>query len=193
MSATATPHRLGYARVSTVDQHLDAQLDALQAAGCARIWSEHASGADRNRGELAALLDHLRPGDVLVTTKLDRLARSVSHLVELAADLTARGVDLVILDQGIDTTTPSGRLMFHMLGAIAEFERDLIRDRTRAGLAAAAARGRKGGRPVVCTPETVEAARTLMAGGMSVSAAARQLGVHRATLHRHLPTAHASS
>lgn len=193
MSATATPHRLGYARVSTVDQNLDAQLDALQAAGCARIWSEHASGADRNRGELAALLDHLRPGDVLVTTKLDRLARSVSHLVELSADLAARGVDLVILDQGIDTTTPSGRLMFNLLASIAEFERDLIRDRTRAGLTAAAARGRKGGRPVVCTPETVEAARTLMAGGMSVSAAARQLGVHRATLHRHLPTAHASS
>lgn len=181
-----TTNRLGYARVSTADQNLDAQLDALTAAGCHRTWSEHASGADRSRGELAALLDHLRPGDTLVTTKLDRIARSVSHLVDIAEDLRERGVDLVVLDQGIDTTTPAGRLMFHLIAAVGEFERDLIRDRTRAGLAAAAARGRKGGRPVVCTPETVEAARTLIAGGMTATAAARQLGISRATLHRHL-------
>jgi DNA invertase Pin-like site-specific DNA recombinase len=186
MTKTATGQRYGYARVSTQDQHLDAQRDALAAAGCHRIWSEHASGADRDRGELAALLDHLRPGDVLVITKLDRLARSVAHLVDLAAYLDSEGIGLVVLDQGIDTTTPAGRLMFHVIAAIGEFERDLIKDRTTAGLAAARARGRVGGRPVTCTPETVEAARTLLAGGMSVSAAARQLGIHRATLHRHL-------
>ncbi len=185
MTTTVGSHRLGYARVSTAGQSLDAQHDALAAAGCARVWSDVASGADRGRGELAALLDHLRAGDVLVTTRLDRLARSVSHLVDLAADLAGRGVDLVILDQGIDTTTPAGRLHFHVIAAVGEFERDLIRERTRDGLAAAAARGRRGGRPVTCTPETVEAARALMRSGMTVSAAARQLGVHRTTLHRH--------
>lgn len=95
------------------------------------------------------------------------------------------GIGLVVLDQGIDTTTPAGRLLFHVLASIGEFERDLIRERTKVGLAAAKARGRTGGRPVTCTPETVEAARTLMSGGMSVSAAARQLGISRATLHRH--------
>lgn len=190
MTATATPaptgHRLGYARVSTPDQSLNGQLDALNAAGCARTWSEHASGADRDRGQLAALLDHARAGDTIVITKLDRLARSVAHLVELAAWLDAEEIGLIVLDQGIDTTTPAGRLLFHILASIGEFERDLIRERTKVGLAAARARGRTGGRPVTCTPETVEAARTLMAGGMSVSAAARQLGIHRATLHRHL-------
>jgi DNA invertase Pin-like site-specific DNA recombinase len=180
--------KFGYARVSTQDQRLDAQIDALTAAGCVRIWSEHASGADRTRGELAACLDHLRAGDVLVVTKLDRLARSVAHLVELAAWLDERDIGLIATDQAIDTTSAAGRLIFHTLAAVAEFERDLIRERTIAGLTAAAARGRKGGRPVVCTAETVEAARTLLASGMSVSAAARQLGMHRATLHRHLPS-----
>ena len=179
-------YRLGYARVSTADQSLDGQLDALVGAGCSRVWTEVASGADRMRGELADLLDHARSGDVVTITKLDRLARSVAHLVDLAAHLSAEGVDLVVTDQGIDTTTPAGRLLFHVLGAIAEFERDLIRERTQVGLAAAKARGRTGGRPVTCTPETVQAARALMAGGMTVSAAARQLRIHRATLHRHL-------
>jgi DNA invertase Pin-like site-specific DNA recombinase len=172
--------------VSTADQSLDGQLDALRAADCDRIWCEVASGADRMRGELADLLDHARSGDVVTITKLDRLARSVAHLVDLAAHLSAEGIDLVVLDQGIDSTSPAGRLLFHVLGAIAEFERDLIRERTKVGLAAAKARGRTGGRPVTCTAETVQAARALMAGGMTVSAAARQLGIHRATLHRHL-------
>jgi DNA invertase Pin-like site-specific DNA recombinase len=181
-----TPTRLGYARVSTAEQTLDSQTDALTAAGCARVWSEHASGADRTRGQLAAVLDHLRPGDVLVITKLDRLARSTAHLIELAAHLAAAGVDLVVLDQAIDTTTPAGKLMFTLLGAVGEFERDLIRSRTMDGLAAARARGRVGGRPVACTPETVEAARALLAGGMSKAAVARQLKIERTTLWRHL-------
>lgn len=188
MTPTApTGQRLGYARVSTATQSLASQVDALDGIGrCDRVWTETASGADRNRGELAALLAHARPGDVVIVTKLDRLARSVSHLVSLADDLRQRGIDLVVLDQAIDTTTSAGALLFHVIAAVGQFERDLIRERTTAGLAAAAARGRKGGRPVVCTPETVEAARTLMAGGMSVTAAARQLGISRATLHRHL-------
>ena len=186
MTTTPTPARFGYARVSTADQSLDGQFDALTAAGCRRIWSEHASGADRDRGQLAAALDHLRTGDVLVVTKLDRLARSVAHLVELAAHLERAGIGLIVLDQAIDTTTPAGRLLFHVIASVGEFERDLIRERTKVGLAAAAARGRKGGRPVKATAETIKAAKTLIAGGMTVSAAARQLGVHRTTLHRHM-------
>jgi DNA invertase Pin-like site-specific DNA recombinase len=178
--------RLGYARVSTTDQNLDAQLDALTANGCDRIWSEKASGAKDDRAELAALLDHARQGDVFVCTKLDRVARSVPHLVGLGETLRSRGIDLVVIDQGIDTSTPHGKLMFHMLAAIAEFERDLIRERTRAGLAAARARGRTGGRPVKCTPDKVAAARVLIAGGVTITDAAKQLGLSRATLHRHL-------
>lgn len=186
MTTTTAGARLGYARVSTADQNLAAQTDALEAAECHPIYREHASGGDRDRPQLAALLTYARPGDVVVVTKLDRLARSVAHLVELAAHLDAQGIGLVVLSQGIDTTTPAGRLMFHVLAAIGEFERDLIRERTNEGLAAAAERGRKGGRPVVATDEKVTAARHLIDGGMSVTTAAKALGLSRRTLHRHL-------
>lgn len=177
-----TPTRFGYARVSTDDQHLDGQLGALTAAGCVRTWSEHASGADRTRGELAACLDHLRAGDALVITKLDRLARSVSHLCELSAYLSERGVDLIVLDQGIDTSTPAGKLMFHVIAAVAEFERDLIRERTVVGIAAARLRGAVPGRPVRCTPDKLAAAETLMASGQTLRSAAASLGLSASTL-----------
>ncbi|MCU1670871.1 MAG: site-specific recombinase, invertase Pin, partial [Blastococcus sp.] len=139
--------RIGYGRVSTPDQNADAQHDALDAAGCERVFFDHGvSGKLARRPELDACLDYLRPGDTLVITKLDRLGRSVKNLVDQVLDLGTRNVDLVVISQGIDTTTPAGKLIFHVLAAIAEFERDLILERTLEGLAAARARGRKGGR-----------------------------------------------
>src|SRR5436305_14159384 len=133
---------IGYARVSTTDQTTDPQIDALTAAACDRIFREKASGALRERPELAAALDYIRPGDTLVVTKLDRLGRSLPHLIETLTGLGERGVGFRSLGEGIDTTTSAGRLMMHVLGAIAQFERDLIVERTRAGLAPAPARGR---------------------------------------------------
>lgn len=177
---------IGYARVSTDDQTTNPQTDALEAAGCDRIFEEKASGALRDRPQLLAALDYIRPGDVLVVAKLDRLGRSLRHLIEVVADLETRGVGLRSLAEGIDTTTPAGRLLLHILGAIAQFERDLIIERTHAGLAAARARGRFGGRPTSLTPEKVDAARALIASGRTVEAAARAVGVSRATLYRGL-------
>jgi DNA invertase Pin-like site-specific DNA recombinase len=177
---------IGYARVSTADQTTDGQHDALTAAGCERIYTEKASGALRERPQLDAMLDYARDGDTIVITKLDRLARSVSHLTELAADFRARGIEMRILDQGIDTNTLTGQLLYHVLGAVAEFERGLIRERTNVGLTAARERGRTGGRPATMTPEKLAAARNLINTGTSVKAAAAAIGVSRATLHRHL-------
>ncbi len=136
---------VGYARVSTRDQHPEAQTDALAAAGCDKRFTEHASGTLARRPALDEALSYLRAGDTLVVTKLDRLGRSVRNLKQIADDLQARQVGLRAVSQGIDTTTPGGRLFFHMLAAIAEFEHDLIVERTHDGLAAARARGRKGG------------------------------------------------
>lgn len=178
--------QLGYARVSTPGQRTEPQEDALRQAGCDRIWVEKASGTIAERVELKALLGYARKGDVIVATKLDRVARSVAHLVNLAGYLEQVGVGLKILDQGIDTTTVTGRLIFHILAAIGEFERDLIRDRTQIGLAAAKARGHLGGRPRTVTPERLEAAKRLVAGGQSIKAAAEAMGVSRSTLHRYL-------
>ncbi|MBV8933332.1 MAG: recombinase family protein, partial [Kutzneria sp.] len=137
---------IGYARVSTRDQHPEAQTDALTEAGCERIFTDKASGKLARRPELDKTLEYLRDGDTLVVTKLDRLGRSVRNLVELSAELDRRGVGLRVLHQGIDTSTPGGRLFFHIIAGIAEFERDLISERTLDGLDAARARGRKGGR-----------------------------------------------
>jgi DNA invertase Pin-like site-specific DNA recombinase len=178
--------RIGYARVSTTDQTTDPQHDALTAAGCDRIFVETASGALSDRPRLADCLDYLRTGDVLVVVKLDRLGRSLAHLISTITELDKRGVQFCSLGEGIDTTTASGRLLMHILGAIAEFERDLIRERTRAGLAAAKARGRTGGRPVQCGPEKAEAARLMIANGATVAVAASAVGVSRRSLYRHL-------
>lgn len=181
---------VGYGRISTSDQNTDAQRDALMATGCERIFLDTASGKLARRPKLDAALDFLRPGDTLVITKLDRLGRSVRNLVDLAAALAARRVDLRVLDQGIDTSTPGGKLTFHILGAIAEFERDLISERTRDGLNAARARGRKGGRRPKMTPAKLETARRLYsAREHTVAQIAEIIGVSRSTVHRVLSVA----
>ena len=138
---------VGYARVSTTDQNLDLQKDALRAAGCERLFTDMASGAKAERPGLAQALRECRPGDTLVVWKLDRLGRSLPHLVETVRELLEREVGFKSLQESIDTTTSGGKLIFHLFASLAEFERDLIRERTNAGLAAARARGRRGGRP----------------------------------------------
>jgi DNA invertase Pin-like site-specific DNA recombinase len=177
---------VGYARVSTTDQDVAAQTDRLTAAGCTRIFPETASGALRERPQLDACLDYLRAGDVLVVVKLDRLGRSLSHLIETVQALDDRGIGFRSLTENIDTTTAAGRLLMHILGALAEFERALIVERTQAGLAAARARGRTGGRPPVMTIGKIEAAEALVATGRTVAQAAEAVGVGRSTLYRHL-------
>jgi DNA invertase Pin-like site-specific DNA recombinase len=175
---------LGYARCSAADQNLDRQTDALGAAGCDRIFAEHMTGTRRDRPELAALLDYARPGDTLVVTELSRLGRRLSDLIDLAETLAERGIELRSLKEAIDTRTPTGKLVFHLLSSIAQFERDIIAERAAEGRAAAKARGRTGGRPR-CDETKIEAARQLVAGGMSAMQAARSVGVSRASLYRH--------
>jgi DNA invertase Pin-like site-specific DNA recombinase len=179
---------VGYARVSTRDQSPALQLEALNAAGCDRVFTEAASGASRDRPELKAALDYLRAGDQLVVWKLDRLARSVRQLVETAADLQAREIGLKVLTQQIDTSTPGGRLVFHMFAAIAEFERELTLERTHAGLAVARAAGRRGGRkPALGAAEVKRAKAMLGDPTITVEEVAQQLGVPISTLYRYLP------
>ena len=178
---------VGYARISTADQSLDLQRDALRAAGVERIFTDQASGRKDDRPGLAAALAALRPGDVLVVWKLDRLGRSLKHLVETVSALEQRGIGLRVLSGGVDTTSAAGRLVFGIFAALAEFEADLIKERTLAGLAAARARGRTGGRPRSLTPKQLAHARALMAhGDASVSEVAATLGVSRSTLYRAL-------
>ncbi|WP_035186047.1 recombinase family protein, partial [Acidiphilium sp. JA12-A1] len=150
---------IGYARVSTGDQNHDLQHDALRAAGCERIWTETASGARTDRPQLTALLDAARAGDTLVVWRLDRLGRSLRHLIEIGDDLQRRQIALRSLTEGIDTTTTAGRFVFSLLGALAQMEREILIERTQAGLAAAAARGRKGGRPRALDDGKVRAAQ----------------------------------
>ena len=138
---------VGYARVSTQDQDPALQLDALTAAGCGKVYREKASGAQRDRPELIAAIEYMREGDTLVVWKLDRLARSIKQLIETVENLGALGIGFRSLTEAIDTTTAGGKLVFHIFAALAEFERGVIRERTLAGLQAARARGRKGGRP----------------------------------------------
>src|SRR5512133_1928681 len=169
-------HLLGYARVSTTDQHPQLQVDALQGAGCYRVFTETASGARADRPVLAQVLDQLRPGDTLVVWKLDRLGRSLRHLVDVVTGLADRGVGFRSLQESIDTTTPGGRLVFHIFASLAEFERDLIRERTAAGLAVARARGRHGGRPSVMTSHKLQVAEEMYGSGQyTVSAIAKTL------------------
>lgn len=174
----------GYARVSTTGHDDALQLDALEQAGCHRILTDRASGAASSRPALDELLDMARRGDALVIWRLDRLGRSLCHLLEVVGDLEQRGVALRSLTENIDTSSPAGRLVFHTFGALAEFERDLIRERTKAGLAAARARGRVGGRPTVWTQEQREQAQRMLADGKTVSTVAQVLGVSRASVYR---------
>ena len=174
---------IGYARVSTTDQDLALQLDALAKAGCARIFEDKASGAKADRPWLAAALCFVRQGDILTVWKLDRLGRSLPHLIETVNALEARGVTFRSLTEAIDTTTPGGRLVFHIFGALGQFERDLIRERTRAGLEAAAVRGRQGGRKPVVTEEKLRRAQTLLTQGLTVREAAARVKVGKTALY----------
>lgn len=178
---------IGYARVSTPEQDLTPQLEALQTAGCERTFSDKASGAKANRAGLAEALSHARSGDVLVVWKLDRLGRTMKGLVDLAADLANRGVGLRSITDGIDTAGTAGKLVFHILAAMAEMERDLNRERTTAALIVARREGRVGGRKTVMTPKRLEAARKLLASGMTIREIAPTIGVSVPTLYRHLP------
>lgn len=178
---------IGYARVSTGDQNHDLQHDALTAAGCSRVFSDTASGALDKRPQLDALLDYLRPGDVLVVWRLDRLGRSVRHLTDTVNVLAERGVGFRSLTEGIDTTTPAGKLVFHIFAALAEFEREIIRERTTAGLSAARARGRTGGRRPKMTAAKAATARQMYDSKQyTVEQIAETIGVSRATVYRHL-------
>ena len=182
--------KLGYARVSTRDQNLDLQVDALKRAGCERIYHDVASGAKTARPALDEMLAQLRAGDVLVIWKLDRMGRSLAHLMELVGDLVTRRVGLVSLHDPIDTTSAQGRLVFNLFASLAEFERELIRERTQAGLSAARARGRVGGRPKGLSSEaeaTAMAAETLYRERrLSVSAIAGKLHISKSTLYAYL-------
>ena len=183
-------YKIGYARVSTLQQDEALQRDALHAAGVDRIFVDKASGKLESRPALDDLLAQARPGDTVVVWRLDRLGRSLKHLIETVGALEARGVAFVSLTEAIDTSTPGGRLIFHVFGALAEFERDLIRERTLAGLAAARARGRVGGRPTVWTPAKLATAKAMHASGdYDVSSIAKVLGVSRASVYRALQSA----
>ena len=176
-----------YARVSTGDQDAQLQHDALTAAGCYRIFTDTASGALQSRPELDKLLDQLRPGDTLVVWRLDRLGRSIRHLIDQLSELQDRGIEFRSLHENIDTSSPGGRLVFHIFASLAEFERDLIRERTNAGLAAARARGRTGGRPPRLTPDQVTTAKKLYEQqDMTVAQIGEILGVSRSTIYRAL-------
>ncbi len=183
--------RIGYARVSTLDQNADLQFQKLTDAGCDRVIVEKASGVKTDRPELQRVLtDILRQGDTLVIWKLDRLARSLKQLIQTAEDLKGRGIGLVSLTDAIDTSSPGGMLVFHMLGAIAEFERALIRERTVAGLVEARRKGRRGGRPRLLSEKDATAAKALLADGtLSSKEVAARFGVSKATLYRHLGSA----
>ncbi|MFC9847385.1 recombinase family protein [Streptomyces sp. NPDC060223] len=186
---TTTGHLIGYARVSTDDQEAQLQRDALTTAGCSRIFEDKASGKNIDRPELTAVLDYLREGDTLVAWKLDRLGRSLIDLVSIVDGLRERGIGFKVLTgalSAVDTTSADGRLFFQIIAAMAEFERSLIKDRTKAGLEAAKAQGRTGGRPTVITDDLLTVAKARKVKGESVNAIAKALGVSRATLYRHL-------
>lgn len=179
--------RIGYARVSTDDQNLDAQLDALKTAGCEKIFQDKASGKLAKRPGLDKALEYLRPGDVLVITKLDRLGRSLPNLMDISSALRARGIDLMMITEGIDTSTVGGRLYFNIVASISEFQRELIVENTKEGLEAARARGRKGGRKPVMTAEKIAVARQMYDSKQhTMDAIAKTLGVSRASIYRAL-------
>lgn len=175
---------IGYARVSTLDQHLDLQLDALKQAGCEKIFTDKLSGAKADRPGLQEALAYLRPGDALVFWKLDRLTRSLHDLLTIFDTVKARGADFKSLQDQIDTTTPVGKFTFHVLGSLGEFVRDIIRENTRAGLAAARARGRLGGAPRVLSPQREQEAVALLHQGKTLGEVAMIFNVSKKTIER---------
>jgi excisionase family DNA binding protein len=178
---------LGYARVSTLEQNAALQHDALAAAGCWKVFTDHVSGATQARPQLDRALEQCRDGDTLVVWRLDRLGRSLRHLIEVVSDLSERGAGFRSMTEAIDTTTSGGRLIFHVFGALAQFERELVRERTLAGLKAARARGRMGGRPALMTTDkTTTAQRMYDQQELTVEQIARALGVSRSTIYRAL-------
>ena len=182
-------HKYGYARVSTAEQNLDLQSDALTAFGCERIFTDTASGSTTTRPALTKLLEVLLPGDSIAVWRLDRLGRNLPHLIELIADLKARGVAFASVTEQLDPTTAGGELFFHIFGALASFERQLLRERTHAGLAAARERGKIGGRPPALTVTKKREATRMRNQGRSIGDIAEVLGVSRRTLYRHFEKA----
>lgn len=185
--------KIGYARVSTQDQKLELQLDALTRHGCGQIYKEKKSGKTKDRPELEKLIHQLRAGDTVVVWKLDRLGRSLRDLIDLVVEFQRRGVDFVSLQDGINTATATGRFTFNIFASLAEFEREIIRERTKAGLEAAKARGRRGGRPVGLSKAALEKAKSARilydSGEKSVGEIAQILGIGRATCYRYLAKA----
>jgi DNA invertase Pin-like site-specific DNA recombinase len=180
--------KIGYIRVSKQEQHEALQIDALKEAGCEKWFLDKMTGSKAERKGLDEALAYLRPGDTLVVWKLDRAGRSLPHLIELLKGLKERNIEFVSITEQIDTTTPSGKLIFHLMGALAEFERDLIRERTNAGLAAAKARGRVGGRPrkLKTNGKVALAKRMFDEQSHSVPEICAALGISRATLYRYV-------
>ncbi len=180
--------KVGYARVSTSDQDSTLQRDALKKAGCEQVFDETASGAKSDRPELIKALGYCRQGDVLVVWKLDRLARSLKQLIATVENLENRGIQFQSVTEGLDTTSAGGRLVFHIMGALAEFERGLIQERTTAGLKSARERGRVGGRPKALNKSDIATAKALLADeSFSMADVAKRLNVSPATLYRRLP------
>lgn len=181
---------IGYARVSTMDQNPQMQIDALEQAKCKRIFREKISGSKKDRPELQAALDYMREGDTLVVWKLSRLARSIRQIIATSIDLEQRKITLKVLTQNIDTGTPEGRLYFHITAAFDEFQRELIVENTRAGLAAAHKRGRKGGRPPSMTEDKIRNAESMIKDSANypfISDIIKQLEIGRTTFYRHFP------
>jgi DNA invertase Pin-like site-specific DNA recombinase len=184
---------VGYARVSTKDQNLDMQLDALKAAGCERIFDDTISGARGDRPGLAKALEQLRPGDTLVIWKLDRLGRTLKQLINLVDELAARPVDFKSLTDNIDTSSPNGRFFFHMMASLAQMERELLKERTKAGIMAARKRGKHPGRRRRLDESKVQSAKRLLANGQPARQVATHLGVSISTLYRWIPAAESLS
>ena len=178
---------IGYARVSTQDQTLNLQNDAREKAGCSKIFTDTISGAKTDRVGLEQALGYVRPGDTLVVWRLDRLGRSLKHLIETITALHERGIGFKSITENIDTTTSGGKLVFHIFGALAEFERDIIRERTQAGLQAARARGKKGGRPKVLKDKKIAMAQALYNDtNNSIAEICKKMNILRSTLYRYI-------
>ena len=187
MQSSNTTMLIGYARVSTSDQNPELQRDALKIAGCEKIFTDRVSGTKAERKGLTEALSHLREGDTLVVWRLDRLGRSLRHLIDTVTELHEQGIGFKSLQENIDTTTSGGKLVFHIFGALAEFEREIIRERTQAGLQSARSRGKVGGRPKALTAKEVQMLRNMAADkSLAVSDICKTLGIGRTTFYRYV-------